>query len=251
MMAATGRRWAAACCAEAWAEAALGTARQIWCRGRMPRTMRTRSTAAPRIEAAAAMTLEEAERPRTRWRSIGACFIGEIADQLGVMDVTDLEGMSGGEGATGKFPDASTLLCEAVNMGGTVIGTGGIASAKGLQNMERAHCGLLRLARCQDLMPRLLTAFIAVTVPCGRMRLALRRVTVWDCARTRIAGRGSGRLEMRLRAAVAANEDVYGASRRSRPLVANLRLPLARSWRRVTRRGLGVPAAIVIRCTRG
>ncbi len=173
-MAATSRQRAAEWCTEAWAAAALGTTRPSRRRGRLPRSVRIRSTAGPRIGAAAAEALATVERWRMGWRSSGTRFIVRIADLLDIVGVTGLEGMSGGKGATGQFPDASTLHCAAVNMIYMVIGTGEIASVEGPLSVERAHCDLLHPARCQDLSHRLLTDLNVMTVPYSWMRLAQR-----------------------------------------------------------------------------
>ncbi len=198
------------------------------------------------------MTLAAEKWPKAAWKNIGTCFFGETADQLGVEGVTGWEGLSDVEGTIGDFPNAFFLLYAAGNGGGTDIGMGGIASAKGLLDGERARCDLLRLAHCLNFVPRLLMAFIAVMAPCMRMQHTPWRATARDCVSTTIARGESGRLAVPLTAIRAATSGgACGANNRLLPLVAGMRPPLERPWRRTTRRGQGAPAARVIRCTRG
>ncbi len=167
---------------------------------------------------------------------------------LGGEGVKGREGMIGGKGATGQFPNAPILVRTAVNMTYEDIGMTGVTGAKGLLGARRTHCGLLNLAQCQGLMHVSVMMLMAMLMPLVLVRRASMWMTVLSLARMRVPSSGRGGLELLWSTTRRANADVFVASKRWRLSAATLSLPWMRPRGRAKRRGPGAPATIGIRC---
>ncbi len=211
---------------EAGAAAELGITSPSWRRRWLAYAMLFRLEAAFQIDMAAATALATVTRRRLRPRCSWTRFIAKLPDPMDIVNVIGLEGMSGREGATGQYPNASTNHWAAVNVFCIVIGAGGVMGFKDPLGARRADCGLLRLAHCQDLSRGLLMNFKAMMAPYPRKCAAPGRADIRNRVRLRMEGSASGRLMLLPTTTMETSADVYGASRRLWPLVASMELPL-------------------------